>query len=395
MEKPLHDVRVLDLSRVLAGPLGSMILGDLGADVIRIEAPGGMDDMRSWAPFLQHESTYYLCANRNKRSITLNLKEKAGKDMFEQLVKGADVVIENFKTGTLERLGLDYRRLESINPKIILCSVTGYGQTGPFKHFPGYDPVIQAVGGLMDVTGQPDGEATRVGVPVVDLMTSHYVAISILAALRSRDQSGEGQHIDLSLLDVQVSSLGNIASSYLLNGKISKRIGNEHGNIAPYESFDCEDKPIVIAAGNDRLYSKLCHALNRPEWITDERFQTNPERLKHRTSLKELIQSVLKTKQADEWTELLSQQGIPCGAVNNIKQVFEHPQVRYRKAVEEVMHPKLGAIRVTRSPIRFSKTSTEISKPPPELGEHTDEILVQELGLTLKELKKLRENGVI
>ncbi len=395
MEKPLHDIRVLDLSRVLAGPLGSMILGDLGADVIRIEAPGGQDDMRSWAPFFQQESTYYLCANRNKRSMTINLKKSKGKQLFRKLVQHADIVLENFKTGTLERLGLDYERLKEINPKIILCSVTGYGQTGPYKDYPGYDPVIQAIGGLMDVTGQPNGEATRVGVPVVDMMTSHYVAISILAALRSRDQFGEGQHIDLSLLDVQVSSLGNIASSYLLNGKVSTRIGNEHGNIAPYESFQCKDQPIVIAAGNDRLFRKLCEALNRLTWVDDERFKTNPDRLEHRAILKKMIQEVLKTNKATYWTNHLAKYGIPCGEVNNIEQVFNHPQVRARGAVEEVTHPTVGNIRMTRSPMRFSRTNVEMKRHPPMLGEHTEQILQEELNLSIEEIKRLREIGVI
>lgn len=395
MKKALHDIRVLDLSRVLAGPLGSMILGDLGADVIRIEAPNGTDDIRSWWPFIDDESTYYLCANRNKRSITINLKEEKGVELFKELVKEADVVIENFKTGTLDRLGIGFERLKEVNPKIILCSVTGYGQTGPFKQYPGYDPVIQAVGGLMDITGHPDGEPTRVGTPVVDIMSSHYVAISVMAALRMRDFNETGQHIDLSLLDVHVASMGNISSSYLIKGHKSKRIGNEHGNITPYETFQCKDKPIMVAAGNDNLFAKLCKALKHPEWSTDERFRTNPDRLENKANLKTKLQNIFKTDEADNWTEHLSEYGIPCGPVNNIEQVFNHPQVKARELVEEYTHPKLGSIRSVRNPIRFSHSSTNITKPPPELGEHTDTILREELNFTADQINKLRENGII
>ncbi|UTR11911.1 CoA transferase [Evansella sp. LMS18] len=395
MEKALHDVKILDLSRVLAGPLGSMLLGDLGADVIRVEAPGGTDDIRSWWPFAEEESTYYLCANRNKRSVTINLKEEKGTEIFKKLVRNADVVVENFKTGTLDRLGIGYEALKEIKEDIILCSVTGYGQTGPYKNHPGYDPVIQAAGGLMDITGHPDGEPTRVGTPVVDIMTSHYVAVSILSALRVRDMQGVGQHIDLSLLDVQVASLANIASSFLINGHVSERIGNAHGNITPYETFQCRDKPIMVAAGNDRLFTKLCNALNHPEWSTDDRFKTNPARLENRSVLTENLDNIFKTDDADRWANLLAEYGIPCGPVNNIEQVFEHPQVNAREMVEEYEHPSLGKVRSVRNPIRFSESSTAIAKPPPRLGEHTETIFQEELGLSLEEINSLKAEGII
>ncbi|MGX1430271.1 crotonobetainyl-CoA:carnitine CoA-transferase CaiB-like acyl-CoA transferase [Cytobacillus horneckiae] len=252
--QPLDNIKILDLSRVYAGPGGTMILGDLGAEVIRIESPEGTDSMRDWVPFVGEESTYYLCANRNKKSITLNLKDPEGKKLFFKMVKEADVILENFKTGTLERLGLGYDTLKSIKQELILCSVTGYGHTGPYKNEPGFDPVIQAIGGLMDVTGSPDGEPTRVGLPLIDIMTSQYVAISILSAIRLKDRTGVGQRIELSLLDVQISSLANVASSFLNAGKVSKRMGNSHSYIVPYQVFQCIDRPLMVSAGNDPAF---------------------------------------------------------------------------------------------------------------------------------------------
>ncbi|SDI42683.1 CaiB/BaiF CoA transferase family protein [Alteribacillus bidgolensis] len=394
MNQPLAGIKILDLSRVLAGPLGSMQLADLGAEVIRIEAPEGKDDIRHWWPFVNEESTYYLCANRNKKSVTINLKKEEGKALFKKMAAEADVIIENFKTGTLERLGLDYNTLKSLKEDIILCSVTGYGQTGPYKDLPGYDPVIQAVGGLMDITGHPDSEETRVGTPVVDIMTSHYVAISILAALRKRDVSGEGERIDLSLLDIQVASLGNIASSYLLTGHISKRMGNAHGNITPYETFQCADKPIMVAAGNDRMFYKLAEIMERGEWKEDARFKTNADRIKNREQLRNLLEAEFLKKDADQWEELLSSAMIPCGPVNNVEQVFNHPQIKAREMVQKRRHPTLGEIKTVRNPIKFTNTKVEEKSHPPILGEHTVDILM-DYGLSENEIKELKENGVI
>ncbi|MFB4165098.1 CaiB/BaiF CoA transferase family protein [Alteribacillus sp. JSM 102045] len=394
MNKPLEGIKILDLSRVLAGPLGSMQLADLGAEVIRIEAPEGKDDIRHWWPFVDEESTYYLSANRNKKSVTINLKKDEGKALFKKMASKADVIIENFKTGTLDRLGLGYETLKQLKEDIILCSVTGYGQTGPYKNLPGYDPVIQAVGGLMDITGHPDSEATRVGTPVVDIMTSHYVAISILAALRKRDMNGDGERIDLSLLDIQVASLGNIVSSYLLKGHISKRMGNAHGNITPYETFQCADKPIMVAAGNDRMFYQLTEMMGHPEWKEDPRFKTNADRIENRTELRELLESEFVKKGADEWEELLSSAMIPCGPVNNVEQVFNHPQVRARQMVQNSSHPTLGEIKTVRNPIKFTNTRVEATSHPPILGEHTEDILM-DYGLSEKEIRVLKENGVI
>ncbi|PLT33485.1 CoA transferase [Bacillus sp. V5-8f] len=395
MKLPLDDIRVLDLSRIYAGPVGSMILADLGADVIRIESPKGTDSMREWGPFVEGESTYYLSANRNKRSVTLNIKSEKGKSLFLQLVKKADIVLENFKTGTLNRLGIGFEQLKKMNPKIILCSITGYGQTGPYSKEPGYDPVIQAIGGLMDITGHPDGEPTRVGVPVVDIFSSLYTAISIISAIRIRDRTGEGQHIDISLLDVQISTLANIASSYLMTGNISKKLGNQHNNVVPYQVFQCKDRPMMIAVGNDNLFNKLCKIVNRPEWVSDEKYKTNYARVVNRDDLTEKLQRIFITKNVDEWFEILSNHGIPAGPVNNVEQAFNHPQVQAREMVEEISHPTLGKVKLVRNPIRFSNTPIKIRKHPPLLGEHTVSFLQQELNLDSKEIEELRSEGSI
>ncbi|WP_308302376.1 CoA transferase [Bacillus sp. V5-8f] len=395
LKLPLDDIRVLDLSRIYAGPVGSMILADLGADVIRIESPKGTDSMREWGPFVEGESTYYLSANRNKRSVTLNIKSEKGKSLFLQLVKKADIVLENFKTGTLNRLGIGFEQLKKMNPKIILCSITGYGQTGPYSKEPGYDPVIQAIGGLMDITGHPDGEPTRVGVPVVDIFSSLYTAISIISAIRIRDRTGEGQHIDISLLDVQISTLANIASSYLMTGNISKKLGNQHNNVVPYQVFQCKDRPMMIAVGNDNLFNKLCKIVNRPEWVSDEKYKTNYARVVNRDDLTEKLQRIFITKNVDEWFEILSNHGIPAGPVNNVEQAFNHPQVQAREMVEEISHPTLGKVKLVRNPIRFSNTPIKIRKHPPLLGEHTVSFLQQELNLDSKEIEELRSEGSI
>jgi crotonobetainyl-CoA:carnitine CoA-transferase CaiB-like acyl-CoA transferase len=395
LKLPLEDIKILDLSRIYAAPAGSMILADLGADVIRIESPKGTDSMRDWSPFVQNESTYYFTANRNKRSVTIDLKNEVGKSLFLKLVKNADVVLENFKTGTLDRLGIGYEQLKKMNPNIILCSVTGYGQTGPYSKEPGFDPVIQAIGGLMDVTGHPEGEPTRVGIPVVDMICSLYTAVSIMSAIRARDKGEEGQHIDLSLLDVQISSLANIASSYLMTGYISKRLGNQHNNVVPYQVFQCKDRPLMIAVGNDKQFHKLCEILDRPEWLSNEKFKTNSARVENRVEITELLEQIFITKSADEWFKLLSEKGIPSGPVNNVEQALNHPQVQAREMVVEVPHPTLGKIKLVRNPIRFSKTPITIRKHPPLLGEHTVSFLQEELQLDLKDIENLRSQGAI
>ncbi|RDW17519.1 CoA transferase [Oceanobacillus arenosus] len=395
MKQPLDGIRVLDLSRVYAAPAGTMLLGDLGADVIRVEPPQGSDSMREWGPFVNGESTYYFSANRNKRSITLNLKKEKGKDTFLDLVKQSDIIVENFKTGTLERLGLSYDYLASINNRIIMCSVTGFGHTGPYKSDPGFDPVIQAMSGLMDVTGPKDGEATKVGVPISDILTSNYVTISILAALRMRDLTNKGQHIDLSLLDIQVSSLANVSSSYLNAGTISKRLGNSHNNVTPYQVFETRDYPIMLCAGSNGLFQKLCDVLGHPEWKADPKYCTNDRRKENEEELVNKLQAILMMKTVDEWISLLQNAKIPAGKVNSVEQAFDDAQVQARDAVEVLKHPFVGEVKVTKNPMRFSDLNITSRYAPPLLGEHTDEVLSSVLGLSDAEIEELKKTGII
>ncbi|MHA6259145.1 CaiB/BaiF CoA transferase family protein [Sporosarcina sp. CAU 1771] len=395
MKQPLEDIQVLDLSRVYAAPAGAMVLGDLGADVIRIEHPDGTDSMRDWGPFINGESTYYLAANRNKRSVTLNLKEPKGKELFLKLVKNADIVLENFKTGTMEKMGLGYEDLKKVNDKIIHCSVTGFGHTGPAKDEPGFDPVIQAMSGLMDVTGQSEGEATKVGIPISDILTSNYVAMSILAAIRMRDVNHVGQHIDLALLDVQLSSMANVSSSYLNTGVVSKRVGNSHNNVVPYQVFQCKDVPIMIAVGNDRLFARFCELVDRKEWVTDERYATNENRKKHENELVSQIKDIISEKLADEWIRLFSKYNIPAGKVNTIEEAIHQPQAKARGSVEKVVHPIVGTTQMIKNPMRFSGLNITSRYAPPLLGEHTEAFLSEELGLDSEELEQLKRDSII
>ncbi|AVK97720.1 CoA transferase [Lysinibacillus sphaericus] len=371
--QPLNNIRVLDLSRVYAAPAGSMLLADLGAEVIRVEHPDGSDSMRDWGPFLNEQSTYYLCANRNKKSITLDLKTDEDKEKFKELVKDADIILENFKTGDMERMGLSYEELKKINPQLIYCAVTGFGQTGPLAYEPGFDPVIQAMSGLMHVTGATDGEATRVGVPIADILTSHYVVISILSALRMRDITNNGQFIDLALLDVQMSSLANVASAYLNTGFASERLGNRHNNVAPYQVFNCADGPLMICVGTDGQFQKFCTMLERQEWATDARFITNTMRKQHEVELVQLISDITITKTRDEWIALLQQYKIPGGRVNSIAEALEQPQVMARDMIGEIEHKKYGKIKFVKNPLQFSNLNIQYKLAPPILGEHTNE----------------------
>ena len=371
--QPLENIRVLDLSRVLAAPAGSMMLADLGAEVIRIEHPDGSDSMRDWGPFLNGQSTYYLCANRNKKSITLDLKTEEARAQFKELVKDADIVLENFKTGDMARMGLSYEELKKVNPGIIHCAVTGFGQTGPLAYEPGFDPVIQAMSGLMHVTGSPEGEATKVGIPIADILTSHYVVISVLAALRMRDQTNEGQFIDLSLLDVQMSSLANVASAYLNAGFASERLGNRHNNVAPYQVFNCADGPLMICAGTDGQFQKLCKMMEREEWASDPRFMTNSLRKQHEAVLAEMITEITMTKTRDEWIALLQQYKIPGGRVNTIAEALEQPQLMARDMIGEITHEQYGTIKFVKNPLQFSSLNINYKSAPPLLGEHTSE----------------------
>nr|WP_106779533.1 CoA transferase [Lysinibacillus timonensis] len=368
--QPLRDIRVLDLSRVLAAPAGSMLLADLGANIIRIEHPDGSDSMREWGPFVNGQSTYYLCANRNKQSITLDLNHESDRNYFKELVKDADILLENFKTGDMEKMGLHYEELQKINPRIIHIAVTGFGQTGPLSLEPGFDPVIQAMSGLMDVTGSADGEPTRVGIPISDILTSHYVVIGVLAALRMRDQTNTGQFIDLSLFDVQMSSMANVTSAYLNTGYVSKRLGNQHNNIAPYQVFKCKDGLLMICAGSDSQFVKLCKMLGQEDWIHDERFKTNVLRKSHEALLAEKINTITSTKNRDEWIPLLQRYKIPGGPVNTISEALDHPQAKARNLIGELEHHVYGKVKFIKNPLQFSGLNIAYKSAPPLLGEH-------------------------
>lgn len=395
MPNVLENIKVLDLSRVLAGPYCSMILGDLGAEIIKVEAPGGSDDTRKWGPpYKGEESAYYLCANRNKRAITLDIKSEKGQEILLELIAQSDILIQNFKTGTLDKLGLGYEQIKEVNPRLIFCSITGFGQTGPYKDIPGYDYIIQAMSGLMSITGSEDSRPMKVGVPITDIITGLYAAIGILGALHERLQSGKGQSIDISLLDSQLSALVNVASNYLVSGVIPKRFGSQHPNIVPYQTFDTLDGEMVIAIGNDGQFNKLCKLLQLQDMAEDERFSTNSKRVEHKEELLKPLAAKLKQRNTTDWLELFRQQGIPCGPINNMQKVFEDPQIKAREMVIQVKHPKAGDVSLVGSPLKFSRTPVEIKRHPPLVGEHNQEIL-SELGYKEEEIQDMRNKRII
>lgn len=391
----LEGIKVLDLTRVLAGPYCTMILGDLGAEVIKVEAPGGSDDTRYWGPpYKGTESAYYLCANRNKRAITLNLKSDEGKEVLKKLITQSDVVIENFKNGTMEKWGLGYSQLREVNPKIIHCSITGFGRNGPYQHLPGYDYIIQAMSGLMSITGSVESGPMKVGVAISDLFTGLYANIGILAALNERNRSGEGQSIDISLFDSQLSALANVASNYLISGKIPGLLGNQHPNIVPYQPFDTKDGKMVVAVGNDGQFRKLCSLLGIENIGVDHRFITNSKRLENRDELTEILALRFKTKTSQEWLIHLNESGIPAGPIQNMKEVFEDPQVNAREMVYEVNHPTVGEIKLVGSPLKLSKTPVKLDQYPPLAGEHTEDVLL-EIGYTKKMIEEMKTLNII
>jgi len=377
--QPLNGIRVLDLSRVLAGPYCTMVLGDLGADVIKVESPQG-DETRSWGPpFAEGESAYYLCVNRNKRSIVVDFKTAEGRDILGRLIQQSDVLVENFRPGSLTRFSLDFESASALNPNLVYCSITGFGQTGPLREKPGYDFMIQAMGGLMSFTGEPDGEPMKVGVAVADLFAGQNAVIAILAALQARARSGKGQHLDISLFDSQLGMLANVASNYLVSGNLPKRYGNAHANIVPYQSFQAGDGWFVIAVGNDVQFTSLCNFIGRPEWSCDPRFEKNSARVQNRDELISLLKPVFVTKTVNEWLSLIGDT-FPCGPINNFEQVFAMPQVDAREMLVQMEHPTIGGLSLVGSPLKFSDTPVEYKLPPPRLGEHTEEILKELLG---------------
>ena len=378
MTLPFEGLRILDLSRVLAGPYCSMMLGDLGADVIKVERPNSGDDTRRWGPpFVAGESAYFLCTNRNKRSITLDLRGESGRESLLKLATTSDVVIENFKVGSLDKLGLGYKDLRAVNPRLIWLSITGYGPDGPDANLLGYDFIIQAEGGLMSINGPVDGEPARVGVPIVDLTAGMYAAFAIAAALRAREQSGEGQRIDISLLEAQLAWLSNVGSNTLIGGQPARRYGNAHPNVAPYETFRARDRHFALAAGNDSQFRTLCQVIGRPELADDPRFMTNPDRMVHLDELRPVLNAIFATEDAAAWIEKLRAAAIPCAPINTVPEAFDLPQAQVRDMVLEMEHPAAGTIRLAGFPYKFSATPAAIRRPPPLLGEHTEEILAE------------------
>jgi formyl-CoA transferase len=407
MQRILEGVRVLDLTRVLAGPWCTQNLADLGAEVIKIERPGKGDDTRSWGPpFLKDrdgrdtsDAAYYLACNRGKKSVTLDIASEEGRRIARSLALSADVLVENFKVGDLARHGLDYASLTSEHPRLIYCSITGFGQSGPYRDRPGYDFMVQGLGGLMSVTGErddlPGGGPQKVGVAVSDLFTGMYATNAILAALLHRGTSGRGQHIDMALLDVQVAMLANLSSTYFVSGDPPARMGNAHQNIVPYHVFRASDEFLIVAVGNDSQFAKFCEVIGEPGWPLDPRFSTNPQRVRHRDLLVGMISERMRTRRASEWLALLEPSGVPCGPINNLAQVFADPQVVHRRMQVTVPHPAAGQVRMVASPMKFSETPIPHDAPPPTLGQHTNEILERILGMGRGEIDDLRGRGVL
>ena len=407
MAGPLSHVRVLDLSRVLAGPWAGQNLADLGAEVIKVERPKVGDDSRAFGPPWvkdkegreTKDSAYFTSANRGKKSITVNVAKPEGQALIRALARECDVLIENYKHGDLARYGLGYDDISSVNPRLVYCSVTGFGQTGPYRERPGYDFMIQGMGGMMSVTGEPDGTPgggpQRAGVPIADIITGMYASIAICAALANRAQSGKGQHLDLALLDSQIALLAYQNTNYFSTGTPPKRIGNLHPNIVPYQPFRSSDGEVIVACGNDNLFRKFCDAAGHSELATDPRFVTNGKRVENRTEMTRLIQEIFGKRTTAEWLELLESAGVPNGPINNIAQVFEEPQVKARGVRIELDHAAAGKLPLVASPMRFSETPLEYRLPPPLLGEHTDQILKQFLKLNETEIGKLRADGIV
>ncbi len=407
MAGALAQLRVVDCSRVLAGPWASQILADLGADVIKIERPGTGDDTRHWGPpYLRDtaghdtgEAAYFLCANRGKRSLTVDFATPDGRDIVRRLAAQSDVFLENHKVGDLARHGLDYESLGKLNPRLVYCSITGFGQSGPYARRAGYDFAIQALGGLMSVTGErddrPGGGPQKVGVAVADVMAGLYACIGVLAAIAQREISGRGQHIDLALLDVQVAALGNVALNYLVSGTVPVRWGNAHANIAPYQVLPTADRPIVLAVGNDEQFRKFCVVAGAPDLADDPRYATNATRVRHREALTGELERLLVTRSAGAWLTALEPAGVPCAPINDLAQVFADPQVRHRGIRLEVPHPVAGAVPLVANPIRLSETPIQYDAAPPLLSEHTDAILRERLGFDPAAIADLRQRGVV
>ncbi|GAB1575708.1 CaiB/BaiF CoA transferase family protein [Bordetella petrii] len=407
MAGALSGLKVLDLSRVFSGPWAAQMLADFGADVIKVERPGRGDDVRHQGyPMPDRDgrpsgpTSSFVAMNRGKRSVTIDISRPAGQELVRRLARQSDVLIENFKAGDLRRYGLDYAALSGLNSRLVYCSITGFGQDGPYSHLPGYDPIFQSMSGLMSLTGMPDGEPgagpVKAGYSVSDLTAGFYAVAAILAALRHRDQvSGAGQHIDLALLDAQIAAISHMGMNYLATGRQPERVGSASQITAPFQAFPCRDGHIMIAVGNDAQFRSFCHAIDRPELASDPRFGTNPQRAAQRAELAALIEPAMRTRTVRQWNDALAAANVPCGPIYTMEQVFQDPQVRHRGLLGEVAHPQLGRLPVIGNPIHFSQTPVQVGVPPPMLGEHTAAVLASELGMDELDIGRLRAEGIV
>jgi crotonobetainyl-CoA:carnitine CoA-transferase CaiB-like acyl-CoA transferase len=402
----LSGIRVLDMSRILAGPWIGQLLADLGAEVIKIERPGKGDDTRAWGPpFVKDregndaDAAYFMCTNRGKKSLTLDIAKAEGQAIIRELAQKSDILLENYKVGDLKRYGLDYEALSALNPRLIYCSVTGFGQTGPYRDRPGYDYLVQGMGGIMSMTGEredrPGGGPQRVGVAIADLMTGMYSTVGILAALHERTVSGQGQYIDMALLDTTVAWLANQNANYLIGGQVPQCIGNEHPNVMPYQTFRTKDGNMIIATGNDGQYQRLCVAAGVPDAATDPRFTTNALRIANREACTAILAAAFLNKTTCEWIEILEKVNVPCGPINRLNEVYADPQIQHRGLRIEVPHPRAGKVPLTANPIKFSRTPITYDRAPPLVGEHADEVLQGILGMSAAQVAALRNRKIV
>ena len=394
MTSALDEIKVVDLTRTLAGPFCTMMLGDMGAEVTKIEEPKLGDETRSWTPFWNDEGTQFLTFNRNKRSLSLNLKEQEGIDIVLGLAAKADVMVESFRAGALDRMGLGYDAVRAVNPNIIYCSISGYGRTGPMADKPGYDLIIQAYSGLMHLTGEPDGSPLRVGFSLVDLFTGMMAYGSILTALHHKQKTGEGQRIEAALLDGQVAAMSYHATGYMATGVEPHRLGSGHPSLVPYQSFPASDQHFILGCGNQGLWERLCPAIGRADLLEDPRFSTNTKRVENRAACVETLSEIFETKTVAEWVEVISDAGVPCGPINTVSQVINDAQVQARNMIVDMPHPNVPDLRVPNSPLKLEATPSSIRRPPPLLGEHNEELLAEQ-GYDAAKISELRDKGVI
>ena len=395
MAGPLDGIKVLDLTRVLAGPYATMLLGDLGAEVIKIEQPGTGDESRNFGPFKNGFSLYFMSVNRGKQSVTLNLKTEQGQTIFKQLLEQTDVLVENFRPGTMEKLGLDYDTLKVEHPSLIYAACSGFGQTGPYAQQGAYDMIIQGMGGIISITGEPDGPPVRVGTSISDITAALFTTIGVLSALHHRNQTGKGQFVDVAMLDSLVAVLENAVVRYFATGEAPKPLGARHPAITPFEAFASADGHVIIALGNDTLWAKFCEHVERQELISDERFQTNADRTENHSELFPILSEIMSQRKTDDWIDSLGVIGVPCGPINTMDKVVSHPQVQAREMITRIAHRMTGEVEVPGMPIKLSKTPGNVDAPAPSLGEHTTEVLTGLLRMHPDEVEQLRRDGVI